>query len=121
MSSKLIVAVTACALPMSTLPTGVVPVFAVQAFTILTPSRYRSHVPDTPTVPHSSMVCHPSPRATPEKSWVFEASDLTYRIPLALVKTFVIGPLPAVRSRNRVVALGSIAAAFTLTLMQIEG
>ena len=44
---------------------SVVPVLAVQAFTILTPSRYRSQVPEVPTVPHTSMVCHPLPRAVP--------------------------------------------------------
>ena len=66
---------------MFTRPTGVVPVFAVQAFTILRPSRYRSQVPEAPTVPQSSMLCQPLPRAEPDQNCRFETSDLTYRMP----------------------------------------
>src|SRR5262245_44533868 len=113
------VAVTAWAFPISTRPTGVVPVFALQPLTTFTPSRYRSQLLEVPTVPQSSMLCHPVPSATPEKSCVPAKSERTYRMPLTLMNTFAIGPFDAVRSRSSVVALGSRVATFTFSLVQI--
>src|SRR4249920_361729 len=62
--SKFAVNVVAAASPIWMRPTPVVPVLACHAFTIFTPSRYRSHVVDVPTVPHSSMLCQPVPSTT---------------------------------------------------------
>ena len=64
-------------------PTGVVPVLAAKALTILVPSRYRSQVPAAPTVPHSSISCQPVPIAVEELCWVPDTSERTSRMPLA--------------------------------------
>ena len=99
-SSKFIVKVFAALSPISTRPTGVVPVLATQPVTILTPSRERSHDPDVPTVPHSSMPCHPVPSATPELFWAAETSDFSHRTPADVMKTRITGPFALVRSRS---------------------
>jgi len=71
-------------------------------------------------VPHTSMLFQPLPSAVPEKNWVLATSDRTYRIPLALMKTFATAPFAAVRNRNSVVDVASRAATFTFALMHIE-
>ena len=81
--SKLSVIVRAALSPIWISPTGVVPVLAAQAFTILVPSRYRSQVVAAPTVPHSSISCHPVPIAVEELCWVLATSERTSRVPEA--------------------------------------
>ena len=77
------VIVRAALSPIWIIPTGVVPVLAAKAFTILVPSRYRSQVPAAPTVPHSSSSCHPVPIAVEELCWVPDMSERTSRVPEA--------------------------------------
>ena len=98
-SSKFAVHVPEAGLPISSRWIGVVPVLATQLTTIGAPSRYRFHVPDVPTVPQSSSLCHPEPSATPELKVTPETSDLTWRMPELLTSMRAIAPLPAVRQR----------------------
>ena len=81
--SKFTVIVRAALSPIWIIPTGVVPVLAAKAFTILVPSRYRSQVPAAPTVPHSSSSCHPVPIAVEELCWVPATSERTSKVPEA--------------------------------------
>ena len=115
--SKFTVIVRATLSPIWISPTGVVPVLAAQAFTILVPSRYRSQVPAAPTVPHSSSSRHPVPIAVEELCWVPATSERTSRVPEAFRKTLATGPLAAVRSRSRSIAVPPWVVTFTFMLM----
>src|SRR6185436_1302486 len=109
-----IVKVLAVLSPIWTHPIGVVPVFADQAFTMRTPSRYRSQVVADPTVPHSSTACHPEPSATPELSWVPETSERRVSVLVEETKALMMGPFDAVRSRNRSTLLPDARLTFAL-------
>ncbi len=112
--SKLIVKVLAAVSPIWMRPTGVVPVFATQSLTISVPSRKRSQVVLEPTVPQSSMLCHPVPSATFELIVVLPKSERSCRFPLVKTTALMTGPPAAVRRRNRSAAP---EARFRFTLM----
>ena len=98
--SKLAVNVLAELSPIMIRPTGVVPVSACHAFTIRTPSRYRSHVELVPTEPQTSTLCHPDPSATVETLWVPATSERIASAPADDTKTLRIAPSVAVRRRS---------------------
>ena len=95
--------VPATALPISTRPIGIVPVSAIQSETICTPSRYRSHGPGLPTVPQSSSLCHPVPRATPDENVTAAKSERICRIPDELSSSRTMGSPAAVCHRVRTI------------------
>ena len=117
----MIVQVFAPVSPSWSRPTAVVPVSAVQAFTILTPSRYRSHVLLDPTVPQSSTLCQPVPSLTLELSWVAAKSERTIRNPDAFANTLTMAPPAAVRSRKRSTEPVPKEVAFMFMLAHTDG
>jgi len=115
--SKFAVKILELVVPICTRPTAVVPVFAAHAWTMRVPSRYRSQVVADPTVPQTSMLCHPVPSCTPELRVTAPGSERSASVPVEVSRTLRIPVPPAVRRRRRssVVPDGAVAT-FTFAL-----